>query len=448
MGPELLVPRLRAVLIALLLGWGRLTAAAPARAALPAEIRAGQCDDLDAESLVQALTAELPQLLTPGSSPAPIQFGRVRMSLAEYARSTLQPLLLLARRGRAALCAALPQKFELHRLAAADRGHFSAYFHPLLRGSRTRHGPYQFPLYRRPEDAASQLTTAEILAGGLDGKSLELVYLTSLGTALNVHIEGSATVQLDDGTELNLTTDGNNGHPYTNPFKLARKDGVIPAEPKPAEPAASSISPAPPAPSASSSASEATSAAEPPRSAKPPSASAQTNSSESARAPGRSRTRIFFDEHPDLLRTYWEKNPHFVFFKPTPLRGTGKFGELIAGRSVAVDAAQVPLGAALWMRTELASAAADQGVPGALRHTPVARLALAQDTGAAIRGVGRVDVFVGSGSAAAIAAAFTSRPGELYLIVHRPAAHEKKRRPPVHVRAHAHAHAHSRQPPL
>lgn len=439
MGPELLVPRLRVVFFALLLGWGRLTAAAPARATLPPEIRAGRCDDLDAESLVQALTAELPQLLAPGSAPVPIQFGRVRMSLAEYARSTLQPLLLLARRGRAALCAALPRQFELHRLAAADRGLFSAYFHPLLRGSRTRHGPYQFPLYRRPEDAASQLTTAEILAGGLDGKSLELVYLTSLGTALNVHIEGSATVQLDDGTEINLTTDGNNGHPYTNPFKLARKDGVIPAESKPAEPAASARSPAP---SASSSASDATSAA------KPPSASAQTNSVESAPAPGRSRTRIFFDEHPDLLRTYWEKNPHFVFFKPTPLRGTGKFGELIAGRSVAVDAAQVPLGAALWMRTELASAAADQGASGALRHTPVARLALAQDTGAAIRGVGRVDVFVGSGSAAAIAAAFTSRPGELYLIVRRPAAHEKKRRPPVHVPLHAHAHAHSRPPPL
>ena len=59
------------------------------------------------------------------------------------------------------------------------------------------------------------------------------MYLDSLGTALNVHIEGSATVQFDDGSEVNLTTDGNNGHPYTNPFKLARQDGVIVTEPPP-----------------------------------------------------------------------------------------------------------------------------------------------------------------------------------------------------------------------
>ena len=112
-----------------------------------------------------------------------------------------------------------------------------------------------------------------------------------------------------------------------------------------------------------------------------------------------------------------------MFFKTTSMRGTGKFGELIAGRSVAVDATALPLGAALWMRTELATAAAAGGKVG---HAPVARLALAQDTGAAIRGVGRVDVFVGSGPAAALAAAFTSRPGELYLIVRRSARARKK----------------------
>ena len=69
------------------------------------------------------------------------------------------------------------------------------------------------------------------------------------------------------------------------------------------------------------------------------------------------------------------------------------------------------------MRTELASFGEEPG--GALHHSPIARLALAQDTGAAIRGIGRVDIFVGSGPAAERAAAFTSRPGELYLLVHK-----------------------------
>ncbi len=370
---------------------------------VPAEIRVGHCDDLDAESLVAALEAELPKLLASrpraasaaAPSPAPaLRFGGVRMRLAEYAHSTLEPLLALARRGRVALCAALPREFVLHRLATTERGHFSAYFHPLVPGSRTRHGPYQFPLYRRPPEPASQLTTGEILGGRLDGQGLELAYLDSLGTALNVHIEGSATVQLDDGSEMNLTTDGNNGHPYSNPFKLARQDGIIPD--------VVSVSPV---------------------------AAAEAQPSPAAR---RSKTRLFFDQHPELLRKYWAKNPHFVFFKPTPLRGTGRFGQLVAGRSVAVDAARVPLGSALWLRTELASAGA--GDPG--HYDPIARLALAQDTGAAIRGSGRVDIFVGSGAAAQHAAAFTSRPGELYLIVHK-SVHKPGRPPRKHARKHA-----------
>lgn len=341
-----------------LLVFGWLGAGAARARAQPAA-----CDDLDAASLVSALEAELPALRA--SVGPKLRLGRTRQTLAEYAHATLEPLLALARHGQKALCLGLDQRFERVRLAGPERGHFSAYYHPLVRASRTRHGAYQHPLYRRPDAQHSGLATGEILAGGLDGQRLELGYLDSLATALNVHIEGSATLRFEDGTELNLTTDGSNGQPYQNPFKLARQDGVIPKD---------------------------------------------------LRAPpGKSRTRLFFDAHPDLMRTYWAKDPHFVFFKETPLRGTGKFGQLVAGRSVAVDAERVPLGAALWMRTEVASSVAE----GQVRFTPIARLALAQDTGAAIRGVGRVDIFVGSGEQAELAAAMTSRPGELYLLVHR-----------------------------
>jgi membrane-bound lytic murein transglycosylase A len=159
-----------------------------------------------------------------------------------------------------------------------------------------------------------------------------------------------------------------------------------------------------------------------------------------------------------LLR-YWAKNPHFVFFKETPLRGSGKFGQLVPGRSVAIDATEVPLGAALWMHTEMATAmatapataadAAPAGSPAAdppssaaasVRYTPIDRLALAQDTGAAIRGRGRVDVFVGSGAAAHVAAALTSRPGELYLVIkkQRAPAHPPHTKKPAALRPHHH----------
>ena len=353
--------------------WTGLWTSVCAHAAeLPSEIAQGHCDDLDAPSLVQAIESELPKLALIAAN-SPLRFGRAHVTATEYLHTTLEPLLALARQGRDKLCAALPKRFELLKLAGAERGHVTAYYNPILRGSRTRHGLFQHPLYRRPDEANSQRTTAEILAGGLNGKGLEIVYLESVGAALNVHIEGSVTVQLAEGGEINLTTDGNNGHPYTNPFKLARRDKVVPAD----QPA----------------------------------------------VPGKSKASAFFDAHPEILRTYWAMNPHFVYFKETPLHGTGKFGELITGRSVAVDAEKVPMGAALWLRTEVATAVEGDSV----KHAPIARVTLAQDTGAAIRGIGRIDLFVGSGEAARIAAARTSRPGELYLIISKSKPRRKHR---------------------
>lgn len=375
---------------------------------LPEEIQAGRCDDLEPATLIRALEAELPSLRKRSQQGGPtLRLGRRRLSLAAYVGSTLTPLLAEAQKGKAALCEALRTRFTLLPLTHAGSGHFSVYYHPVVRGSRLRQGMFRYPLYRRPEGLLSGLPTAQILAGDLDGKALELLYVESLGTALNIHIEGSVTVQLVEGGEVNLTTDGHNGHPYVNPFKLARADGVIPSDQK--------------AP------------------------------------PGTSRTRAFFDEHEDLLRTYWAKNAHYVFFKETPLRGTGKFGELVAGRSIAVDPAHVPLGALLWLRTELArverpaSAAGpptaaqttntttnttttasqktgESGKDVAVRYQPIARLALAQDTGAAIRGNGRVDLFVGSGAEAQVAATLTSRPGDLFVVVARQPSHRPKGR--------------------
>ena len=360
-------------------------AASPARpvTALPAELTSPSCDDLDPASLVQAIETELPFLLPPADQPAAARpasetaelHGPLlgQQTLAEYARETLQPLLALARRGRAALCRALPRQFRLLRVADLTQGHVTAYYHPVVRGSRQPSGPYTHPLYRRPSEPLSQLSTADILDGKLDGQQLELVYVESLYTALNIHIEGSATIQLLEGGEINITPDGHNGHPYTNPFKLARAEHAVPPQ-QPDDP--------------------------------PP-------------PPGQSRAQRFFLAHPEILRRYWARNPHFVFFKESPLRGSGRFGQLVAGRSIAVDSRLLPLGVALWLRSEVATGLRPTDRAEETLFSPIARLTLAQDTGAAIRGRGRVDLFVGSGPNAQLAAARTSRPGELFLIVRK-----------------------------
>jgi membrane-bound lytic murein transglycosylase A len=380
----------------MLLGSGLLpppAAARPSNAAgavapLPPELRDGRCEDLPLSSLITAIETQLPMLMPDISPPAAdpaaaaratppeTRYPRLRQAtLREYAERTLVPLLALARRGPRSFCRDLLRRFEFVRLTEAGGGHMTAYYHPVLPGSRSPSPAYPQPLYRRPPEPQSQLTTAAILGGGLSGGGFELVYVDSLYTALNIQIEGSATIKLQEGGEINLTPDGHNGHPYVNPLKLASRDGVVPRD--------------------------------------------------QPTAPGQSRSQAFFRQHPEVLQKYWEQDAHFVFFKETPLRGSGRFGQLVTGRSIAVDATDVPLGALLWLRSEVATAAVGE----AGSFAPIARLVLAQDTGAAIRGRGRIDLFVGSGPTAQVAASRTSRPAELFLILHKAKASRSRRRP-------------------
>ena len=322
------------------------------------------CDDLDPQSLIDAIEREAAAVARLPAAPG-FRFGDRTITPADYASTTLRPLAELARRGAEALCAELPRRFAFYKSAGAGPGKFTAYHNPLLAGSRTRHHDYQHPLYRRPPGALAKLPTADILAGALDGKGLELIYLRDATEALGAHVEGSATVQLDDGGQINVGSDGHNGLPYTNVSKLLLADGKIPKD--------------------------------------------QVTPIEMTRA------RKYFLDHPGELAAYWGKNPHFVFFKPSPHRGGGKFGELVPGRSLAVDPAQTPLGLALYIRTDKPAIAANK----VQSWVPFGRVALAQDTGAGIVGPGRVDVFFGTGDYAAQASAVTTRPGEVYVLLAR-----------------------------
>ena len=113
------------------------------------------------------------------------------------------------------------------------------------------------------------------------------------------------------------------------------------------------------------------------------------------------------------LWAYWRKNPKYVYFKEKNGIGGGKFGELTPGRSLAIDPTTIPHGAATWIRADK---------PGIVEHKlsgwySYGRIALTQDTGSAIKGAGRVDVFFGTGEYADDAAKQAARPGELYMLL-------------------------------
>lgn len=135
-------------------------------------------------------------------------------------------------------------------------GKMTAYFVQPLRASRTRHGPYQHPIYRRPPEltmidwslcspdrrgrkqwgrldpATGELvplpTRAEIRAGAFAGRGLELLWVDDPIDELFLRIEGSGRAVLDDGSVVWVEYDGKNGQPYTGPARLLRARGELP----------------------------------------------------------------------------------------------------------------------------------------------------------------------------------------------------------------------------
>jgi membrane-bound lytic murein transglycosylase A len=323
------------------------------------------CDDLDLGPLVAALVSEI-NVLQKKSGP-PLRFGSKQVTPLEYATRTLRPIYDLAVAGdKAKLCGALQYNFDWWK-AAPKPILFTAYHTPVVRGSLTEDATYRYPLYRRPAGALAQLSTAQVLAGGLKGRGLELAWLADPYDALALHVEGAANVLLPDGGQLAIGTDGHNGQPYQNVSKLLVADNRLPGGP-------------------------------PPRTDKP----------------GNPKARAYFESHPAELNVYWGRNPHYVFFKRTQKAGGGKLGALTPGRSVAIDESAVPMGALMWLSAQKPTFS-DGKIVG---WEPLQRIVLGQDTGAGIQGA-RIDVYFGEDAESLAAAQAMSVEGSAYVLLAR-----------------------------
>jgi membrane-bound lytic murein transglycosylase A len=121
--------------------------------------------------------------------------------------------------------------------------------------------------------------------------------------------------------------------------------------------------------------------------------------------------RAWLEGHPDEAQALMDKNASYVFFRV--LKGDGPLGAqgvaLTPGRSLAVDPRLMPLGAPVWLDTT------DPLAPS----TPLRRLMVAQDTGGAIRGAVRGDVFWGYGPEAAERAGKMRQTGRYFLLLPR-----------------------------
>jgi len=192
--------------------------------------------------------------------------------------------------------------------------------------------------------------------GALAGRGLELLWVDDAVDAFFLQIQGSGRVTMADGSVIRVGYDGQNGHPYVAVGRVLIQRGIM----------------------------------------TPEQVSMQSIRAWLAANPTAA---------PDLLR----ENPSFVFFRE--LTGDGPVGAqgvaLTPGRSLAVDPRFLPLGAPMWLDVEDPRVAGDR----------IRRLVVAQDTGGAIRGPVRGDLFWGHGAAAEDAAGRMRSQGRYWLLL-------------------------------
>jgi len=261
-------------------------------------------------------------------------------------------------------------------------GLFTGYFEPELKGSREPGGTFTTPLLRRPPDLVSvdlglfrpdwrgertagrlvngalrpYATRAEIEAGALDPQHLAFLWVNDPIAAFILEIQGSGRVMLPDGSVVRVGFDGQNGWPYVAIGRLLVERGALSLD---------DVSLA--------------------------------------------TIEAWLRSHPSDARALMDENRSYVFFRE--LQGDGPVGAggvvLTAGRSLAVDLRFMPMDVPVWLDATQRNGTALQ------------RLMMAQDTGGAIRGPVRGDVFFGFGEAAEVGAGNMRATGGYYLLLPR-----------------------------
>jgi membrane-bound lytic murein transglycosylase A len=258
---------------------------------------------------------------------------------------------------------------RISRLGEGD-GFVTGYYEPVIDGSRTQTDVYTVPVYRRPsnlfvrgfkQDAPSlpnkgqvfrkigrrklvpYYDRAEIEDGAIAGRGLEICWLKSQTDLLFTQIQGSARVRLEDGSVLRINYDAHNGFPYTAVGRILIERNIIPRDQMSMQ-----------------------------------------------------RIRQWLEENPDGAKELRRQNRSYVFFHEVKLsdkdEAVGAQGvPLTPGRSIAVDKSLHVYGTPFFIEGELP-------IESEQSKTPFRHLMVAQDTGSAIVGPARADIYFGAGA--------------------------------------------------
>ena len=269
-------------------------------------------------------------------------------------------------------------------------GFVTGYFEPEVPASRTYTADFSYPLYARPDDLVAvsdenrpagfppenefgrssdgeileYFDRGEIDAGALANRGLELAWVASAIEAFFIHVQGSARLIFADGGKTRVSYAGKSGHPYTSIARILINSGELERETMTMQVLRHWL---------------------------------ETNPARAGEMMARNRSYIFFQE----VQT---SDPEFG-----PIAAAGV--QLTPGRSLAVDRRLHAYGVPVWIAT---------GKPLPMADRPFERLMIAQDTGSAIVGPTRGDLFIGSGHEAGLVAGEIKHKTEFIIL--KPAA--------------------------
>lgn len=312
---------------------------------------------------------------------------------------SLEEVIRLARTAKTSgeFADAIKRDFDVFQSVGGDGAGkviFSSYYEPVLAASRRRTPRYGVPIYKRPRDLVEvdlgafdpkygdktlvgrldktgrvlpYFTRADIdIKKSLSGQGLELAWLQDKLDVLDLHIQGSGILRFPGGQQALARYAGTNARGFNAVGLLLVKAGIMTRD-------------------------------------------------------GITREKIhdYLKEHPGAADWILSQDPRYTFFELLPLPEGGEpkgalEQPLVPARSVAVDPSAVPLGALVYFATT-SPQADDKG--RLLGQFPNSRFAVAMDTGGAIKGPGRVDIYAGHGAQAETTARGQWAEGKLYVLI-------------------------------
>ena len=349
-------------------------------------------DDMDRESLIQGVRRNI-EYLNRLAPETVFHYGPHNFS-CQQVRESQEAFLDLLSRGLDAeqLSREIRKKFRVYRATGREgngRVLFTGYYEPIYEGRRVRDEVFRYPLYRLPSDliridlspfgekfkgeslvaridgkkvqpyfSRSQIEGEKVL----DGKGLEIAWLKDPLDVFFLHIQGSGRVRLPEGKDLLVHYQASNGRPYRSIGRYMIDKGFL----------------------------------------------AREEMSMQA-------MRRYLTEHPEVRDEVLNQNPSYIFFQQVETGPWGSLGVLLTpGRSVALDPKLFPKGALGFISSRKPLVNDQNEITGWIEFS---RFVLHQDSGGAIKGAGRADIFWGSGPYAELAAGHLQHEGDLFVLI-------------------------------